>query len=400
MFTPNQKILKKYADVLIKFALNDGEGVKPGEVVYLVTPTFAKPGALELYRSVLEAGAHPILRQVDENFEQVFYDVAQDDQLKFFPKTYMKSLVDTIDHYVRLIGSEDPKYLQNVEPAKQMLNRKSGKKMRDWMNKKEDAGKFTWTLGLYPTQGQAEEADLTLEQSWQQVINACFLNDADPIATWKNTMSQIEAAREILNNMPIDKIHVESEGTNLWLTLGQKRAWNGGSGRNIPSFEVFTSPDWRGTEGKISFDMPLYRYGNLIEGIVLEFKNGRVVHATAKSNEKVLLEMIKQKNADKVGEFSLTDKRFSKIDTFMAETLYDENFGGEYGNTHIAVGMSYHDCYDGNPQDVSEKQWEELGYNDSVVHTDMISTKDRVVTVVLKDGSKKKIYEGGQFLFV
>jgi len=107
--------------------------------------------------------------------------------------------------------------------------------------------------------------------------------------------------------------------------------------------------------------------------------------------------MIKQKNADKVGEFSMTDKRFSRITAFMAETLYDENVGGKYGNTHIALGASYHDCYGGDPSKVTKKGWEKLGFNDSAVHTDIISTTDRIITAYLKDGKKRVVYKNGQY---
>jgi aminopeptidase len=173
----------------------------------------------------------------------------------------------------------------------------------------------------------------------------------------------------------------------------------GGSGRNIPSFEVFTSPDWRGTEGWINFNQPLYRYGNLIDGIRLEFKGGKVVKSTAKKGEKVLKEMIKAENADKVGEWSLTDKRLSRITKFMAETLYDENVGGPFGNTHIALGNSYVDSYEGPIHKMTRKQFEKLGYNYSSVHTDIMSTTNRTVVAHLKNGKEKVIYKDGKFQF-
>ncbi|MEI7424763.1 MAG: aminopeptidase [Candidatus Staskawiczbacteria bacterium] len=97
---------------------------------------------------------------------------------------------------------------------------------------------------------------------------------------------------------------------------------------------------------------------HLIEDIYLEFKNGKVIKATAKKGEKVLKHMIANKNADMVGEFSLTDSRLSKITKFMAETLFDENVGGKYGNTHIALGNAFKDSYSGNPNKVTKKQWE------------------------------------------
>ena len=180
--------------------------------------------------------------------------------------------------------------------------------------------------------------------------------------------------------------------------MGEKRIWQGGGGANIPSFEIFTSPDWRGVNGKIFFNFPLYRYGNIIKNIQLEFKDGKVIKATADKNEKLLKEMIAQKNADKIGEFSLTDNRFSKISKFMANTLYDENFGGEFGNSHLAVGTSYHDCYDGDVKKMTEKDWEDLGFNESVEHCDIINTNPKIIEAIMKNGAKKIIYKNGQFV--
>ncbi len=117
----------------------------------------------------------------------------------------------------------------------------------------------------------------------------------------------------------------------------------------------------------------------------------------ATKNEKVLKSMIASPNADKVGEFSLTDRRFSHITKFMANTLYDENMGGANGNTHIALGMSYVDTYSGDPSKLSKEQKEALGYNDSPVHTDIISTASRTVTATLRDGTEKVIYKDGQY---
>ena len=82
----------------------------------------------------------------------------------------------------------------------------------------------------------------------------------------------------------------------------------------------------------------------------------------------------------------------------MAETLYDENVGGPHGNTHIALGNAYQDCYSGDVSKVSKAQWAKLGYNTSVVHTDVISTAPRTVTAHLKDGSTKVVYKNGQFV--
>lgn len=400
MYQPSQEILEKYAQVLINFALNSGEGIKKGEVIYLGYDLPGKPLAIECYKSILRSGAHAIVRGHDEDFGPVFYDLASGEQLDFFPEAYSKSLVDVIDHRVNLIADNDPFILKNAEPKKIMRAGESRKKMREWLNAKEDAGNLTWTLALYGTEGLAREAGLSLEECWEQIIKACYLDQDDPIAEWQEAFKMINELEIKLTEMPIDKLHVEAKETDLWIKIGDKRKWLGGSGRNIPSFEVFTSPDWRGTNGKIYFDQPLYSYGNLIKDVRLEFKEGIVINSSASKNEKFLKEMIGTSGANKIGEYSLTDKRLSKIDKFMANTLYDENFGGEYGNTHLAVGMSYHDTYNGKTSDLSESDWEKMGFNDSSVHTDIVSTGDRKVTAILEDGSEKVIYEKGSFTLI
>jgi len=396
-YLPSQRILTNYAMVLIDFALSSGEGIKKNEIVLLQYDQPAQPLALAVYQRILQKGGHPILRQAEEAFAKIFYETANNKQLTFFPEKYSRALVDTIDHRLFLMADENPLLLKSINPHKLMLANAAKKKLKEWLFAKEDQGKLTWTLALYGTPGAAKEAGLALEDYWKQIIKACYLNAQDPIKDWRKTFRGVEKIVQTLNKLPIDKIRVVAKDTDLTYTLGEKRVWMGGSGRNIPSFEIFTSPDWRGTNGHIYFDQPLYRYGNLIEGIRLVFKNGKVIEAKAKKNEKLLRELIKQKNADKVGEFSLTDTRFSKIDKFMAHTLYDENFGGKYGNTHLALGSSYHDCYAGKASKLGAQEWAELGYNDSVEHTDIIASSDRRVTVTLPNRTEKLIYSAGHF---
>jgi len=272
------------------------------------------------------------------------------------------------------------------------------KPYKDWRDEKEDKGELTWTLGLYGTEAMAKEAGLSLEEYWNEIIKACYLDKGDSISEWKKVFEELERVRVKLDSLKIQKVHVVSEGTDITIKIGDGRKWMAGSGNNIPSFELFISPDCRDVEGHISFDQPLYSYGNLIENVYLEFKEGKVVKASASKGEDVLKEMIATEGADKVGEFSLTDSRLSRITKFMGETLYDENVGGDFGNTHIALGAAYKDSYDGDKSKLKKKDWDELGYNDSVVHTDIMSTKDRVVTATLEDGSEKVIYKDGKFV--
>ena len=401
-YAPPQPILARYADVLVNFALGGGTGIKSGDVVRVAAHEAAKPLYAELLRAIWRAGGHAITQYLPDedepyNLGRDFYELAGDHQVDFFPERYMRGLVDQIDHQVFVISTTNPKALKGVDPKRIMRTGKAMKPWMDWRSEKENAGRFTWTLGLYGTEAMAAEAGLDLDDYWQQIIDACFLDADDPIARWREVSGQITDYVGRLDALGIDRLHLEGEDVDLWIKLGEKRQWVGGSGRNIPSFEIFTSPDWRGTEGWIRFNQPLYRYGNLVRDVRLEFDGGRVVKATAAENEAVLREMVATENADKVGEFSLTDRRFSRITKFMAETLYDENVGGPFGNTHVALGSSYHDAYAGDPAGVAKDEWARLGFNDSSVHTDIVSTADRTVTATLGDGREQVIYRDGEF---
>lgn len=394
---PDESILKKYADVLIKFALGSGEGIRTGETVFLSVPESSKPFLLPLQRSVLEAGGNPIIQYLPEDISRDFYEHATDAQIAYSPKEYLLSRVATIDHFVAIISTNNKFELKGVPSDKIMLAQKSAKYYMDARHEKENAGKLTWTLALFGTAAMAAEAGMDIEEYWNQIILACFLDKEDPIAEWKQVFALINKTQQSLNALAIESLHIEGQDVDLQVKIGKNRRWLGGSGRNIPSFELFITPDWRGTQGKISFNQPLYRYGNLIKDVKLEFKDGIITDAKASENEKLLKEMIAVEGANKIGEFSLTDKRLSRITRFMAETLFDENIGGPFGNTHVAMGMGYKDSYTGDPSRLSTKEWEEMGFNDSAIHTDIVSTTDRVVTATLADGSRKVIYKNGEF---
>lgn len=396
-YIPPQEILQKYAEVLVNFALGEDEGINPGEVVQLIVPDVAKPIALELQNTVLRAGGHPLMRLLPTGFDKHFFDLASKEQLEFFPKNYTKARVDLIDHSVTIIADVDPFELSEVDPAKIVAARDSRRLLKDLMIHKENQGKFTWTLALWGVQAKAGEVGLSLEKYWEQIIDACFLDQADPIAEWRRIKTSQRDIRNKLNNLEIDYLEVKGKDMDLKVKLGPERIWKGGADRNIPSFELFTSPDWRGTEGWITFNQPVYRFGNVISDVRLEFNKGVVTNFSAKKGKELFGHMLQSKNANKIGEFSLTDSRFSRITHLMAETLYDENIGGKYGNTHIAIGSAYKDCYRGDVSKVSKSEWLKMGYNDSMEHTDIVSTTDRTVTAVLSNGMKKVIYSDGKF---
>ncbi len=409
-YTPPPEIIRKYADVLVNFALGMGKGIKKGDVVRLSASESAKPLFVAVCNAIVDAGGHVLShyapdeeqgdKRRNESSTRYFYEHASDEQIQFFPSKYLRGVVDEMDHSLYILADKDMHALDGIDPRKIMARGKALKPFMDWRREKEHKGKFTWSIAMYGTPAMAKEAGLSEKEYWNQIIKACFLDEKNPIKKWKKVYAEIEMYKKKLNALSpkIDKLHVKGADADLWVTLGEKRQWLAGRGVNMPSYEIFTSPDWRGTNGWIRFNQPLYRYGAKVTGIQLWFKDGLVVKATAKKNEKLLKEMIATEGANKIGEYSLTDRRHSRITKFMAETLYDENMGGPQGNTHLAVGMAYKDTFAGDVSRLTKKQAEKLGFNDSSVHTDIISTTRRTVTAHLKDGTEKVIYDNGEFV--
>jgi aminopeptidase len=231
-----------------------------------------------------------------------------------------------------------------------------------------------------------------------QVMKACYLDRNDPVAAWEETYQNAMEIKKRLNRMKIERLHIESDHADLQITPGERRRWVGITGHNIPSFEIFLSPDWRGTTGIYYADQPSYRNGNYVERVKLTFQRGKVARSEAAKGASFLAKQIAMDpGAARVGEFSLTDKRFSRIDRFMANTLFDENFGGRHGNCHLALGSSYSDTYAGNPSSLTRDRKKKLGFNDSALHWDLVNTEDKRVTAYLAEGTKTVIYEKGMF---
>ena len=370
----------------------------PGDVVLLRFDQGAAPLAEAVFDLLIEEGMVPVPRQnLTTGMEVSFYGKGSDQQIKTVAPGE-RELMENLSGLISLIAPASLTHLSGVDSAKIGMGAVARKFLREIMETREQTGDFGWTLCAYPTAEQARCAGLSLEEYAAQIKQACYLDQADPVAQWKKVHAEVTRVKESLGKLDIERLHIESGHCDLYVTPGAQRRWLGVSGHNIPSFEVFLSPDWRGTEGVYYADQPSYRSGNRVEGVRLEFKAGRVVSATAKEGEAfVQKQLAMDEGAAQLGEFSLTDRRHSKIGAFMASTLFDENFGGPYGNCHVAVGASYADTYAGDQTSLDAARKEALGFNDSALHWDLVNTEDKTVTALLKGGGSKIIYKSGEF---
>ena len=397
MFSKNE--LTKYADILWwglttartgAFAAND--------LVLLRFDMEAAPLAEACYERLVDQGLVPVPRlNLTTGMELAFYGRGSEDQISLVPPGD-RELYENLSGVISLIAPSSLTHLAGVDPKRIALAAVSRKFLRDIMEGREQTGQLGWTLCAWPTKALAEAAGLPLAAYADQIRQACFLDDPDPVARWKEVFDAAQEVKAGLNGLDIASLRIQSEHCDLTVTPGADRRWLGVSGHNLPSFEIFTSPDWRGTSGVYYADQPSYRSGNLVRGVRLEFKDGGVVASDAEEGASFLAQQLDMDpGASRLGEFSLTDRRFSRINAFMANTLFDENFGGEHGNCHVAVGASYSDTYAGDQTTLTKERKAELGYNDSALHWDLVNTEAKTVTATLKHGDTKVIYENGEF---
>ncbi len=388
-----------YADVLL-WGLKKArtETFKKGDVVMVQFDLPAVELAEFLHGKLLDMGVHVVMRSGKTTImEHDFYEKSDEKQL-VFRGSWEKELFKNLNGRIFLHGPTSLTHLADIDPRRIGKVAVAMKPLRDIMRKREEQGKLGWTLCVVPTDELARQAKLTLEQYTEQIIKACYLDQPDPVKAWETVYNDALDIKKWMNDMDVQYYHVASDNIDLKITPGDQRKWIGISGHNIPSFELFISPDWHGTQGTYYANQPSFRSGNYVEGVNLTFHEGVVTEITAEKGESFTEKQLNMdEGARRVGEFSLTDKRFSKIDRFMASTLYDENFGGNSGNCHLAVGASYSDTYDGDPSTLTEESKESLGFNDSALHWDLVNTEPKTVTAHLKSGKNIVVYEDGMF---
>ena len=393
------KLLEKYADVLLwGLTTSRPNPYEPGDTVLVQYDLAGLKLAEVLFAKLMAKGINVVPRLTfTSRMELDFYQLASEGQLSFIaPGT--RELYENLHGAVHILAPESLTHLSGIDPKRIAQTAIARKPYRDILVKREEAGLFGWTLCICPTDEYAKCAGLSKKEFTDQIIKACHLRASDPVKEWNRIFEDAMEIKNWLNALSVTSFHIESANVDLVVTPGEHRRFKGISGHNIPSFELFLSPDWRGTEGVYYADQPSYRSGNLVKGVRLEFKKGEVVDVKAEQGEDFVKKQVAMDNgSNKLGEFSLTDRRFSKIDKFMANTLFDENFGGEYGNCHVALGSSYSDTFDGDPSQLTEARKAELGFNDSALHWDLVNTENKRVTATLKGGGKLVIYENGQF---
>ena len=362
--------LDKLADVLVGYST----AVKPDDLVRLTGPPVARPLIVALYRAVLKAGAHPHVRIVPDECEEIKLDLGSDEQLRYEDPLEL-FVVERIDVAIRVRGEDNTKSLTGQPPQKQALLSQSRKRQMARFFERAGAGEMRWVTTQFPCHAAAQDAQMSLAAYERFVFAAGLLELEDPAAAWRQISRRQQGLVDHLNRAKEIRF-TTPQGTDL--TLGvEGRLWINCDGKeNFPDGEVFTGPVEDATEGVVLYSFPAVHGGREVDGIRLQFKQGRVVDASAERGEPFLLAMLDQDpGARRLGEIALGTNY--SVQQYTRNTLFDEKIGGTF---HAALGAAYP---------------ETGGKNQSGLHWDMVCDL-RQGGKVYVDG--RLISENGRFL--
>jgi len=356
--------VEKFARLLVGYSIY----AKKGESILVDGSSIAEPLIEAVYEHLLRAGAYPLVRMSPVDAVTGFFANARDhhlDQMAPFEKVMAKAM----DGSIRIMSSTNTRALSSVNPQKQTRLAKARKDIRKIMLAKK------WALTLFPTEAYAQDAEMSLREFDEFVINANFLDRANPVAEWNKLEKHHQKLISRLKGA--DEVRIVGDETDLRMSVKKRIFISSVATHNVPSGEIFTGPVEESVEGHIKYDFPVCEGGREIDGIRLVFRGGRVVDASATKNEKYFLAMLDMDpGARRLGELGIGTNY--GIQRFIKNILFDEKIGG---TVHLALGESYA---------------ETGGVNKSALHWDMI--KDlRKGGALYVDG--KVLQKNGKFIF-
>jgi aminopeptidase len=361
--------VEKLAELLVDYCVS----VQPGERVMIYASALALPLVTATYRHVVRAGGNPLVMLQDEAFREILLREGNDEQLQHVADP-IKLIYETYDCRIAIGGAANTRSLSSVDPKRMQLMQSASRELMAISMKRSALGELRWVGTLFPTQAQAQEADMSLNEYEDFVYGACHADKADPSAEWQKMSAKQKRLVDWLNG----KKQLRIKGTNIDMSMSidERSFINSDGRRNMPSGEIFTGPVESTVQGWVRFTYPAIYGGREVDGVELRFEDGKVVEASAKKNEGFLLSALDiDEGARYLGEFAIGTN--NGIDRFTKSILYDEKIGG---TVHMALGMGY-------PETGSKNQ--------SSIHWDMICD--------MRDGGKiwiddELFYDGGRFL--
>ena len=392
-----QRTLERFADLAVNFSAN----VQPGQIVAIEAETGMEP----IVRAVAERAYERGARFVDPTYFDPYVKRARlqhaaEDTLEFVPEWYGKRMLQLGDvHAARIIfvPRVSPGILNGVDPK-----RAGRDQLPDLQERLVIINKrlVNWTIMPFPTQSWAElvhpelEADAALERLTEELIHVCRLDEDDPVAAWRERKETLHSVASRLTERHFDAVRLEGPGTELTVGLLPTSLWEGGTTTtvdgvehlpNLPTEEVYTTPDPTRADGVVRATKPLDVGGTIVSGLEVRFEGGHAVDIQADTGADVLRERAAHdEDASRLGELALVDResRIGRLGTTFYNTLLDENAA-----SHIALGNAYEITV--GPEDRTK-------INRSAIHVDfMIGGDDVQVTGITRDGEEVPVLLGG-----
>ncbi len=361
--------VEKLAEILVDHSAE----IKPGDRVAIEATTAAQPLVRALCATILERGGIPHLLLELPDQEEILFAHANDAQLEAIPP-FRKMAYDQFESRIRIHSETNPRALSSVDPARQRRHQKASASILETQMRRGADRSFKWVTTLYPTEGYAIEAEMSLSDFEDFVYRACHADQADPVAYW----NKVEASqKKIVDRIEgHDQVILRGPNVDLSLSIKGRKFLNAAGKSNMPDGEIFTGPVEDSLNGFVRYSYPAIYSGVLVEGVELTFSNGKVIRAQAEKNQPFLLEMLESDaGARYVGEFAIGTNY--EIDRFSHNILFDEKLGGSF---HMALGAGY-------PETGS--------HNKSIIHWDMICGMQKD-SEILVDG--EVVYKNGKFV--
>lgn len=306
-----------------------------------------------------------------------------------------------------ILESEYPGLMDDIDPKKLAKARYIDRTTRPIYKKLQLEFKIPWCIAVLPSKTWATNLFPNLEQEeayhklFELICEMCMVKTYNPTESWKNFLQEQQTITEKLNDLKISKLHYKNSlGTNIQLELNPNALWHsaGSLGEdmivNLPTYEIFTTPDFRKTNGIVYSSKPLCYNGSFIKDFYLEFKEGKVINYKAKEGNQLLKSIIESdKYSSYLGEVALVNYNspISNTNIVYGNTIFDEN-----ASCHLALGNGFPECIP-NSEGLSEQELFNLGVNTSKNHVDfMIGTRDLEIEAKTKKG-KCLIFKKGNF---
>jgi len=366
--------MSNLAKLLVQYSV----AVQPGEFVnirYFGSLIAGMPMIAEVFREVLRAGGNPHIQihpAFTEEIGYLFFKEATDDQISFVDPT-ADLLVKEVDCEVAIACDTNTRYLAQIDPERHTLRRRAAKELTELFWERCGRGELRWVYSGFPSTGQAQDAEMSLEEYEDFVYAATHADSGDAVERWNATREQQENLVAWLDGK--EMIVISGDGVDLEMSVKGRKFINCCGQGNMPDGEIFTGPIEESVNGRVKFSYPSNWYGAEVHGVELYFENGKVVEAHADKNEAFLLETLKtDEGACYLGELGIGTNY--RIDKFTGNILFDEKIGG---TIHLALGA-------GIPESGSK--------NKSTIHWDLLTDMRNGGTITV-DG--ELFYESGQF---